>query len=65
VTGDAQLLASLPTALQTDLTALSKAPASQQTADVQRILATALYGGYGTTIQTIADQIQSGIVSGQ
>ncbi|HEV7564796.1 MAG: hypothetical protein JWP70_2282 [Leifsonia sp.] len=65
VTGDTQLLASLPTALQTDLTALSKAPASQQTADVQRILATALYGGYGTTIQTIADQIQSGIVSGQ
>jgi hypothetical protein len=65
VTGDAKLLASLPTALQTDLKALSIAPASAQTADVQKIVSTALAGGYGTTIQTIAGQLESSILSGK
>ncbi|MFF1634219.1 hypothetical protein [Leifsonia sp. NPDC058248] len=63
VTGDAQLFASLPTALQSDLTALSKAPSSEQTADVVKIATTAIAGGYGATIQKVADQLQSGIAS--
>jgi hypothetical protein len=63
VTGDAQLFASLPTALQSDLTALTKAPASEQTADVVRIATTALDGGYGATIQKVAGQLESGVAS--
>ncbi|MDQ1607977.1 MAG: hypothetical protein QOE16_709 [Microbacteriaceae bacterium] len=65
VTGDAELFALLPSALQADLTTLAKAPASAQTVDVQNIVATALSGGYGASIQTIADQIQSAVISGQ
>jgi hypothetical protein len=63
VTGDAKLFATLPTALQTDLTQLASAPVSERAADVQNIATTALSGGYGDSIQKIAEQLQSGIVS--
>jgi hypothetical protein len=63
VTGDAKLFASLPTALQTDLAQLASAPVSERTADVQNIATTALSGGYGDSIQKIAEQLQAGVVS--
>jgi hypothetical protein len=63
VTGDAKLFASLPSALQTDLAQLAGAPVSERTADVQKIATTALSGGYGGSIQKIAEQIQTGVLS--
>jgi peptidoglycan biosynthesis protein MviN/MurJ (putative lipid II flippase) len=63
VTGDAQLAAKLPSSLRSDLTELASAPSSARTADVQKIAATALSGGYGAGIQQLAQQAEQGIAS--
>ncbi|WP_158861838.1 hypothetical protein [Leifsonia sp. AG29] len=64
VTGDAQLAAKLPSSLRSDLTQLASAASSARTADVQKIAATALSGGYGAGIQQLAQQAEQGIASG-
>ena len=65
VTGDAQLAATLPASLRGDLTSLASAPASQQTADVQKIVTVALNGGYGDQVKQVAGQLEQEIVSGR
>ena len=65
VTGDAQLAAKLPASLTSDLTALASAPASEQTTDVQKIVTTAVNGGYGDQVKQIAGQVEQEIVSGR
>lgn len=65
VTGDNQLASKLPDTLRNDLSTLASAPASAQTADVQKIASTALAGGYGSQIQTLADQIEHSVTAGE
>jgi hypothetical protein len=65
VTGDAQLAAKLPASLTSDLSALASAPAAEQTADVQKIVDTALNGGYGDQVKQVAGQLEQEIVSGR
>ncbi len=63
VTGDAQLAAKLPASLRSDLAELASAPSAERTADVQKIVATAVSGGYGSGIQQLAQQAEKGITS--
>jgi hypothetical protein len=65
VTGDAQLAAKLPASLRSDLGELASAPAAERTADVQKIAATALGGGYGAGIQQLAQQAEQGLTAGR
>lgn len=54
-----ELFASLPTALQDDLTALKDSPAADRAADADAIEAKGLAGDYGTEIQKIAEHLQA------
>ncbi|WP_348789335.1 hypothetical protein [Leifsonia sp. NPDC080035] len=65
VTADAQLSAKLPEALRSDLSSLATAPASERTADVQKVVSTAVSGGYGHDIQQLAEQVEQQVVSGR
>lgn len=58
VIADKPLFALLPDALQRDVTALAKAPASDRTADAKTIVTTALDGGYGLAIKDLAIQLK-------
>ncbi|TFD74475.1 hypothetical protein [Cryobacterium fucosi] len=55
----AELFASLPANLQADLTALKDASAADRAAAVQTIRNTALDGGYGEQIATVATAVQN------
>ncbi|MEO7018142.1 MAG: hypothetical protein ABI130_03170 [Leifsonia sp.] len=57
-------LGSLPRSVQHDLTSLTKAPQDEQGPDLQKLATKALGGGYGSSVQKLAEQIQSGILSG-
>jgi len=50
----------LPTALQTDLTSLKDASATERDAAAKKISATSLDGGYGDELKTIATDLKSG-----
>lgn len=63
VTGDSQLASKLPDSLRTDLSQLASAPAADRTADVQRIVTTALSGGYGAQLQQLADQLEQQVTA--
>jgi hypothetical protein len=63
ISGDAQLAAQLPASLRSDLSSLATAPASEQTADVQKVLTTALNGGYGAQVKQVAGQVEQEILS--
>ena len=65
ISGDAQLAAQLPATLRTDLSSLAAAPASERTADVQKIVTTALDGGYGDQVKQVAGQVEQEILSGR
>jgi hypothetical protein len=54
-----QLLSKLPANLQSDVTALKNAPASDAAAQVQKIETTAVGGGYGQQIQKVGEQLGS------
>jgi hypothetical protein len=54
-----KLFAKLPSALKTDLTTLKNDAESQRTADATKIEKTALSGGYGSRIKTLAQKIQT------
>ena len=56
-------LGSLPRSLQHDLTSLIQAPQAQQGADLQKVATKALGGGYGSSVQKLVEQIQSGSLS--
>lgn len=59
ITGHAELFASLPANLQTDLTTLADATAAERADAVQTIENTALAGGYGEEITRIAEAVQA------
>lgn len=65
ITGDAELAAKLPSSLTGDLSTLASAPATAQTADVQKIVTTALNGGYGDDVKQVAAQVEQEILSGR
>jgi len=54
-----QLFSKLPANLQSDVTALKNAPASDAAAQVQKIETTAVGGGYGQQIQKLGEQVES------
>ncbi len=54
-----KLFAKLPANLQTDLTTLKNAAPAQTDAQAAKIKTTALSGGYGTSIQKLAEGIQT------
>jgi hypothetical protein len=58
--GRPALFSKLPTALQTDLSALKNPPATERDADAQKITTTALGGGYGEHVKGIATALKSG-----
>ncbi|TXN32053.1 hypothetical protein [Lacisediminihabitans profunda] len=58
--GKTELLAKLPAALQTDLGTLAKAPAADATKDAEKISTTALAGGYGQEVKSVATNLKSG-----
>jgi hypothetical protein len=57
-------LGSLPRSVQHDLTSLTKAPQAEQGPDLQKLATKALGGGYGSSVQKLAEQLQSGILAG-
>jgi hypothetical protein len=59
-TEQTMVFSKLPTALQTDLTALKNAPAAERDAAAQKITTTSLGGGYGPELKTIATDLKSG-----
>ena len=59
-TGQALVFSKLPTALQTDLTSLKDASASERDAAAKKISATSLDGGYGDELKSIATDLKSG-----
>jgi hypothetical protein len=61
VSEDDALFSALPKALQSDVTTLAKAPASERVADLQKIEDSALDGGYGHQLQSLVDQLTNGI----
>jgi hypothetical protein len=61
VSGDNALFSSLPQALQSDVTELAHAPASEQVADLQKIQSNALDGQYGGQLKSLVDQLTNGI----
>lgn len=63
VTGDSQLASKLPDSLRTDLSQLASAPTADRTADVQKIVTTALSGGYGAQLQQVADQVEQAVTA--
>lgn len=63
IAGHPKLLAELPARLRTDLTTLKSAPAGDQLADVQKIETTALDGGYGVSIEKIAEGVSSALAT--
>jgi hypothetical protein len=54
-----KLFAKLPSALKTDLTTLKNDAESQRAADATKIEKTALSGGYGSRIKTLAQKIEA------
>lgn len=58
--GRPALFSKLPTALQTDLSALKNALVTERDADAQKITTTALGGGYGEHVKSIAAALKSG-----
>jgi hypothetical protein len=63
VAGDRGLAAKLPDSLRTDLSQLASAPAADRTADVQKVVTTALSGGYGARLQQVADQVEQAVTA--
>lgn len=63
IAGHPKLFGELPARLRTDLTTLGNAPAGDQLADVQKIEATALAGGYGVSIEKIARGLSSALAT--
>ncbi|WP_295123220.1 hypothetical protein [uncultured Leifsonia sp.] len=63
VAGDRGLAAKLPDSLRTDLSQLASAPAADRTADVQKVVTTALSGGYGAQLQQVADQVEQAVTA--
>jgi len=63
VTEHKHLASSLPAALTGDLRTLADAPAADRGADLQKIEATALSGGYGAQAQKVATSIVGSMVS--
>jgi hypothetical protein len=61
VSGDKALFSALPQALQSDVTELAHAPASEQVADLQKIQSNALDGQYGGQLKSLVDQLTDGI----
>jgi hypothetical protein len=59
-TEQTMVFSKLPTALQTDLTALKNASATERDAAAKKITTTSLDGGYGTELKTIATDLKSG-----
>jgi hypothetical protein len=55
-----KLFEKFPTALQADLTTLKNASAADRDADARKITTTALDGGYGTQLQSVATALKSG-----
>lgn len=65
VTVHKDLTSALPEALTADLRTLAKAPATERSADVQKIETTALGGGYGTETKKIAASLATSIDLGR
>lgn len=61
VSGDDALFSALPQALQSDVTELAHAPASEQAADLQNIESNALDGRYGGQLKSLVDQLTNGV----
>lgn len=59
VSEDDALFGALPKALQSDVTTLAHAPASERVADVQKIVTSAFDGDYGQKLQTLVTQFDS------
>ena len=59
ILGNSALTSALPANLQTDLTALKDASASDAVAQAQHIKSTALAGGYGSQLQQFATDLQA------
>jgi hypothetical protein len=59
ITGNSTVFSALPASLQSDLTSLKNASASDAVAQAQNIKATALAGDYGQRIETLAADLQS------
>jgi hypothetical protein len=53
------VFAALPANLQSDLTALKNAPAADTAAQAQQVKSTALSGGYGQQVKTLAADLQT------
>lgn len=62
--GNPDVFAKLPANLQSDLTAIKNAPASEAGAEAKRAEATALSGGYGAQVQKIAEHLP-GVTAGK
>lgn len=56
-----KLVAKLPAALQTDLKTLAAAPEAGRAADAQKLKTTAIAGGYGTHVKTLAGKISTSV----
>ncbi|MEY9952289.1 hypothetical protein [Leifsonia sp. EB34] len=60
IVADAPVFSLLPDTLQGDLKTLANAASKDRTADAKKVVSTALDGGYGTSIQKLADQLKGG-----
>ncbi|UFS57537.1 hypothetical protein [Subtercola endophyticus] len=58
------LFAKFPANLQTDLTTLKNATGADVATDAANVKTTALSGGYGATVQKVAERIQTRVQSG-